>query len=115
MLTISELMHTDLPEPVEPAIRVCGILARSAMVTLPAMSRPRATASGLLACWNSGESMISRIETVLTTLLGTSMPTAGLLGMGASMRTPEAARFKAMSSARLVILLILTPADGCSS
>ena len=34
-----ELMQTDLPEPVEPAIRVCGIFARSATVILPAISR----------------------------------------------------------------------------
>ena len=51
--------------------------------------------------------MISRIETVLTTLFGTSMPTAGLFGIGLQLRTPEAAaRLSAMSSARLVILLI---------
>lgn len=45
-----ELMQTDLPEPVEPAIRVCGIFARSATVILPAISRPKATARGLFAC-----------------------------------------------------------------
>ena len=48
-------------------------------------------------------------------MFGTSMPTAGLPGMGASMRTPAVARFRAMSSARLVMRLTLIPAWGCSS
>ena len=59
--------------------------------------------------------MISRMLTESVFLLGTSMPTAGLLGMGASMRTPAVARFKAISSARPVILEIFTPASGWSS
>lgn len=53
--------------------------------------------------------------TVERILLGTSMPTAGLPGMGASIRTPAVARFKAMSSAKLVMRLTLMPAWGCSS
>ena len=61
------------------------------------------------------DSISSRMRTTLTFLFGTSMPTAAFPGIGASMRTPEAARFMAMSSARLVILLILTPAAGCNS
>ena len=43
------------------------------------------------------------------------MPTAALFGIGASIRTPAVARLRAISSARLVILLILTPALGCNS
>ena len=107
-----ELMQTDLPEPVDPAMSRWGILEMSASVTLPAMSRPSAAVSLLLAPWNSFESMISRMDTALITLLGTSMPTAALLGMGASMRTPAEARLSAMSSASPVMRLILTPADG---
>ena len=30
-----ELMQTDLPEPVAPAINMCGISARSATIGLP--------------------------------------------------------------------------------
>ncbi len=56
--------------------------------------------------------MSSRIQTWLRDRLGTSMPTAALPGMGASMRTPVAARFSAKSSERLVILLTFTPAAG---
>ena len=54
-------------------------------------------------------------QTTLRLLLGTSMPTAALLGMGASMRTPVVASLRAMSSARPVIRLIFTPALGSSS
>ena len=43
------------------------------------------------------------------------MPTAAFPGIGASIRTPDAARFMAISSARFVILLIFTPAAGCNS
>ena len=42
---IRELMHTDLPDPVVPAMSIWGILARSATMTWPAISRPRATVS----------------------------------------------------------------------
>ncbi len=48
-LIISELIQTDLPEPVEPAISKCGIFARSATVTCPEISRPSATVSLLCA------------------------------------------------------------------
>src|SRR5438445_546715 len=34
-------MPTDLPEPVVPAIKRCGILARSAMIGAPPISLPR--------------------------------------------------------------------------
>ena len=40
-LRIIALMPTDLPEPVVPATRQCGILARSATSGLPTMSLPR--------------------------------------------------------------------------
>ena len=87
-------------------------MARSAMTGCPAMSRPRATESLLLEDWKELDSTSSRMRTVLRVLLGTSMPTAALPGMGASMRTPVAARFSARSSERFVILLIFTPAAG---
>ena len=40
-------MQPDLPEPVVPAIRMCGIRARSAQTATPEMSLPSQTASGL--------------------------------------------------------------------
>ena len=99
----------------EPAISKWGILARSAIVILPSISLPSTTVSLLLALLNSGDSINSRILTMLTTLLATSTPTAAFPGIGASILTPTAARFIAISSARFVILLILTPAAGWSS
>ena len=114
MLTISELMHTDLPEPVEPAIRVCGILARSAMVTLPAMSRPRRPPAGFWLLELGGVDDLPDRDGA-DHLVGHLDADGGLVGDGGLDAHAEAARFKAMSSARLVILLILTPADGCSS
>ena len=112
MLMIMELMQTDLPEPVVPAISRWGIFARSATVTSPAISRPSATVRRLLAVWNALLAISSRIFTVEVFRFGTSTPTAAFPGIGASMRTPVAARFMAMSSERFVILLILTPGAG---
>ena len=40
-------MQPDLPEPVVPAIRMCGIRARSVQTALPEMSLPSQTESGL--------------------------------------------------------------------
>lgn len=58
---------------------------------LPSISLPRATVSLPLAQENSVVSSSSLRQTTLRLLLGTSMPTAALLGMGASMRTPVVA------------------------
>ena len=115
MLMMIELMQTDLPLPVEPAISRWGILVRSATCTLPAMSLPSGIKIGLLLPRKACELRMLYMLTALACLLGTSMPTAALPGIGASMRTPAAARLRAMSSARPVIRLILTPAAGCSS
>jgi len=41
------LIDPDLPEPVVPAIRRCGILARSHATGLPEMSLPSQAVSGL--------------------------------------------------------------------
>ena len=60
-------------------------------------------------------SKMLRMETAVFLWLGTSMPTAGLPGMGASIRTSATARFRAISSASEVMRLIFTPARGCSS
>jgi hypothetical protein len=41
------LMQPDLPEPVVPAIRMCGMRARSVQTDWPEMSLPSQTESGL--------------------------------------------------------------------
>ena len=79
------------------------------------ISLPSTQVSLLLPFLNWSESISSRIETMFTTLFGISIPTAALPGTGASILTPSAARFRAMSSERFVILLILTPGAGDSS
>ena len=40
------LMHVDLPEPVAPATRMCGIFARFAQMKRPSTSLPSATTIG---------------------------------------------------------------------
>ena len=109
------LMHTLLPEPVEPAIRRCGIRSRSPIIGAPAISLPMANAIGDLDFWKGSLSIISRNKTVAVFLFGISMPTADLPGMGASICTAFAASASAMLSARLVILFILMPGPGCNS
>ena len=109
------LMHTLLPEPVEPAMSMCGILPRSAVITLPPVSLPSAMVMGEDAFWNSRLSMISRSTTVTAFLFGISTPTAALPGMGASMRTRGAASASAMSLESTVMRLTRTPGAGCNS
>ena len=45
------LIATDLPEPVVPAISICGVRARSMMMDSPPIFLPRQ--SGSLACDSS--------------------------------------------------------------
>ena len=81
----------------------------SVTMGLPVISSPSAKAS-LEGCLRKASlSSTVRRYTDLVSLFGTSMPTAALPGIGASIRMPLAARFRAMSSARLTILLTLTP------
>ncbi len=47
------LMHPDLPEPVVPAIRMCGMRARSAHTDAPEMSLPSQTDNGLAVAGRS--------------------------------------------------------------
>ena len=48
-------MQPDLPEPVVPAIRRCGMRARSVQTALPAMSLPSQTESGLAEAGSSSK------------------------------------------------------------
>jgi hypothetical protein len=80
----SVLMQPDFPEPVVPAIRRCGIRARSVHTALPAMSFPSQTDRGLAVPGKS--SKMSPRVTMRGARLGTSTPTACLPGIGARMR-----------------------------
>ncbi len=53
------LTATDLPEPVAPATRRCGILARSTTTGAPSMSLPSASGSLALFSWNASSARIS--------------------------------------------------------
>ena len=113
--TMRELVHTDLPEPVVPAMSRWGSLLMSPTMACPLMSLPTAKDTLDLLSVKAREPMTEWMDTGETTLLGTSMPTTEILsGMGA-MRTPVAPRAKAMSSARLVSLFSRTPWSSSSS
>ncbi len=110
-----ELMHTDLPEPVAPAIRRWGIFARSEMSGLPDTSLPSAMGISALAETQSSDSRISRMPTGVGVRLGISMPTAALPGIGARMRTDWARMPRAMFLSRLAIFSTRTPGAGTTS
>ena len=114
-LMMMEFMHTDLPEPVVPAISRWGILAMLPTIELPSMLLPNATEVLDFALANSGESMTSRRETVVTARFGTSMPTTEIFPGTAAIRTPDAPRLRAISSAQPVTLLSRTPLSSSTS
>ena len=109
------LMHTDLPEPVAPAIRRWGILARSATTDSPSRFLPRAMGSTRLLRWYSSPSTRSRMCTMRGIGLGTSIPTAAFPGMGATMRSEGARMASARSSASDAMRPTFTPGPGATS
>ena len=94
-----ELRHTDLPEPVAPAMSRCGMSARSVTASAPATPEP--SAIGRWCFWTafskSGDSSMLRSDTTEVCPFGTSMPTMDLPGTGASMRSAGAASASARS------------------
>ena len=115
ILVIIVFIQTLFPEPVEPAINVCGIFAISAIATFPATSFPNATLIFDLLSANSSDSNTSLKCTISFSWFGTSIPTACFPGIGASILIVSAAKFNAISSARFAILLTLTPSAGFNS
>ena len=89
MLESIALIAPDLPAPVVPATRMCGIFARSAPIALPATSLPSQTVSGDQSFGGSWKTSPRR--TIRRCALGTSTPTACLPGIGARMRMSVAA------------------------
>ena len=110
-----ELMHTDLPDPVAPAISKCGISRRSATMLFPEMSLPTTNSMMDEASMNSSLSMRSRISTGAAFSFSTSIPTAALPGIGASIRMLLALMLSAISSESLVMLATFTPVAGWTS
>ena len=112
---MTALTITLLPDPVAPAMSRCGILARSTALATPATSRPSANVSFDSEAVNSTSSSTRRSGTALKSLLGTSMPTALLPAMGASIRREWAARAIARSSDSASIRLSLMSGAGLTS
>ena len=79
---------------------------------LPEISLPTAKEIFDLACLNSSLSMISRSVTMLIFSFSTSIPTAALPGIGASILMLFALKLSAISSARALMLFTLTPVLG---
>jgi len=102
------LTHTDLPEPVVPAMSRWGMAVRSAATGVPSTLWPRPMRSVESIRFSSGLSITSRRLTSAVSALGTSMPTNPLPGTGASMRIERAARESARSSARRAMACTLT-------
>ena len=85
--TSIELTKLDLPEPVEPATSRCGILARLAQRKWPSMSLPSPITIGCCSARAVPLRSTSPRRTISRSVLGTSMPTADLPGIGARIRT----------------------------
>src|SRR3989338_5407730 len=81
---IKELIRTDFPEPVVPAIKTCGIFAILATTGFPDTSRPNETVSLDLLLFIMLDSSIVLRVTTSKLLFGISIPTRLRPGIGAS-------------------------------
>ena len=94
---ITQLIHTDLPLPVAPAIKRCGVALISAHLTVPMISFPSPTARIVLSLGAGNLDNISLNETAEFTLLGSSIPIVLFPGIGACILTSLAAKLRAIS------------------
>ena len=90
-------MQTDLPEPVEPATRRCGVLLISHQITLPIIFLPKGHRSLEPSSDLGTFSKTSLKETEAVSLLAISIPTVFLPGIGACILTSLVAMAKAIS------------------
>ena len=81
----------------------------------PSMSLPRAITSGWWSPRVDGSVSTSASRTISRSTLGTSMPTADLPGIGASIRTLSVATAYAMFFCSAVIFSTLTPGPSSTS
>ena len=103
------LIHTDLPEPVEPATNRWGILDRSARIDVPIISLPSATRILFAPLFCQVASSTSLKPTEDISRFGISIPIVFLPGIGACIRTSFAAIAKAISLLIPTILLTFVP------
>ena len=108
-------MQTLLPEPVVPAIRRCGISARSDTSASPDESLPRNRGIAMSCVFRGAICIRSLMRTFSFSLLGTSIPMVCLPRSGATTRTAPAPSALAISFASAEIWLTFTPADSSSS
>ena len=106
---------TLFPVPVAPAMRRCGMRARSVTTGCPTMSCPRARRSSPFPFWNTSAERICLRYTVCLLGLASSIPITALPGIGATILTLLVLRARARSSAREATLLIFTPGAGENS
>ncbi len=107
-LVISVFMQPDLPAPVAPATRMCGIFARLPQTKPPSTSLPRPTSIGW---WSLVATLLRSTSPRLTSsrsVLGISMPIADLPGIGLRMRTSALATAYAMFLLSAVTFSTLT-------
>ena len=104
------LMQTLLPDPVAPATSKCGMRVRSPTTGLPPTSMPMPI--GRRARANCVDAIRSPSLTVATDVFGTSMPTIGRPGTGASTRSVGAPRRSARSFWRWTMRFTATPGAG---
>ena len=79
------------------------------------MVLPSASARSYFVSWNTLDVIRERMETIFGFLLGTSIPTVPLPGIGAIILIPSAERLSAMSFSSAFIRDILTPLSGTIS
>ena len=109
------LMATDLPEPVVPAIRRCGMRARSTITGSPPMVLPRQSGElGAAAGIFLGRQKFAQIDLLADLGLGSSMPIT-LRPETTATRAERAHIERAISSARPITRDDLMPGAGSSS
>lgn len=103
---------TDFPDPVWPAIKRCGIRARSVITYSPLIFFPSAIASLDGCFWKAEFSITSLRDTTDRFSLGSSIPTRPIHGIGACIRRVFALSARARSFFRFSILESFTHSAG---
>ncbi len=114
MLVMMAFMQTLFPEPVDPAIRKCGMSSRFAIIGFPDKSRPMASVKSEDDSWNCSSSMSSFKYMTFFSVFGTSMPSRDFPGTAATL-TISTFIERAMSAARFSTCETLTPVASSRS
>ena len=105
---------TDLPEPVVPAIKRCGIRSKFAKILLPDISFPNARVRESFLISNSSSSIKSPNKTLSLLVFGISIPKLVLPGWVEILAEIEDIAL-AISSDKPITLLDFIPAFGINS